>query len=143
MYNSTCIHNNLPNIYLPGGGSCTDKVFMVSAVYFLFLITQHYRLELWSQPVWHQRLVSQTTIFPWNLGEGDLGGKGCHGEQQMKLPSLARCLPPAVWHGSLQAAHHFLYEAWGWGTPELDSPSSKGQDQWCCNIWPWCCNTMP
>lgn len=54
------------------------------------------------------------TIFPWNLGEGDLGGKGCDGEQQMKLPSLARCLPPAVWHGS--AADHFLYEAWGWGT---------------------------
>lgn len=45
MHNSICIHNNLPNIYLPGGGSCTDKVFMVSVVYFLFLITQHYQLS--------------------------------------------------------------------------------------------------
>lgn len=43
---------------MPVGGSYTDKVFMVSVVYFLFLITQHYQLELWPQPVWHQRLVS-------------------------------------------------------------------------------------
>ena len=58
MHNSICIHNNLPNIYLPVGGSYTDEVFMISVVCFLFLITQHYQLELWSQPVWHQRLVS-------------------------------------------------------------------------------------
>ena len=39
MHNSICIHNNLPNIYLPVGGSYTDKVFMVSVVNVLVLVT--------------------------------------------------------------------------------------------------------
>ena len=49
-------------------------------------------------------------------GDGS-GGNASDGERQMKLRSLTRRSPPAVWPGSQQAADGYQSAARGWGTP--------------------------